>query len=177
MSKMTRILLTMAALAAILTSSTIIWSSTSSADPAPEVAAADAGSPTPDAAPAGVDLRGTPEPAAAAEPGLLEKLDTIRARYEDLRDREEGRSSLVLWSGLLAAVTFVLLDLVNRFRRLSDRGRAWLPYVALSLGAVAGVTGALHEGLGWADAVILGVGPTLAVVAAEIRSKAKRLLG
>lgn len=110
------------------------------------------------------------ETAVAPETGsnkdLLQKLNEVKDKYEDLKGANGGKMLLVFL--LLAAICNVLISGVKRVRKLTDKGKKYLPWVALGLGVVAGFAAYYGTGASIIEAFWYGAGPPSSVLIQEL---------
>ena len=108
--------------------------------------------------------------APVVEPGsnedLTQKLGEAKQRLEDLRGAEDGKMLLVFL--LLAAICNVLLSGIKRWRKFSDKGKKYLPWVATGLGVAVGFLAYAGTGAGILEAFLYGAGPPFAVLIQEL---------
>ena len=131
--------------------------------------ASDGAEPTPDFA--------QPEKGDAAEVPDLGSNDDLIAKYEALKDayesRDEASSALLAWSAIVAAFAWLLIAAIKRLGNLTDRGKQWLPLVALGLGVIAGGAASIAEGIPWWQALVVGAGGPLSVFVHELLKRGK----
>lgn len=101
------------------------------------------------------------------EPGSNEDL---QIRVEELTEAiaqlraaspSEKRIALV---GLLGAIAWLLFGLLKRTGTITDKGRKWIPLVAVGIGGLAGIFDAYVIGGSWLQALLTAGGPPLSVL-------------
>ena len=109
-------------------------------------------------------------PATAPEQGSDEDLaiqyEALLKAFNDMRTGDGGK--MFLWFLLLAAGANLLISAIKRWMKLSDQGKKYLPWVAVGLGAVAGVLTYYGSGAGLLEALVLGLGPACSVLVQEL---------
>lgn len=105
-----------------------------------------------------------------AEPGsnadIVTRLDEAKKALERYRSAESGKTVLLFL--LLAAVCNLLLSGLKRWRQLSDRGKKFLPWIALGLGVAVGFLSYAGTGAGMLESLLYGAGPPFAVLIQEL---------
>lgn len=99
---------------------------------------------------------------------LVERGKDVVTAAKALRRKEEGAKTALLIAALIAAICNLLLSGIKRWLRLSQRGKKWLPKIALALGVVVGGASSYALGVGALTAIIYGAGPPLAVFLQEL---------
>lgn len=129
--------------------------------------ASDAG---PAAAPA-ADAAATPEPGSNDD--LREKLADLEKRYEAVKNAEPKKKRLPI-AAFIGSITWLLISGIKRTKKMTKKGKRWLPWVALALGPIAGFFDYYALGSGFWNALITGGGPPLAVLAQELLGVARK---
>lgn len=134
----------------------------------PETAAASSSTDTADGADADT---ASAESADGSVEEVIARAKAAKDAYDDLK--EKGTTAITV-GGLAAAVTWLLIAGIKFAFPLHKKTKRWLPVVAAGLGIAAAVFGKMAMGLPWAQALVAGAGPPLAVFIQEIGKFRKR---
>jgi len=106
---------------------------------------------------------------ATPDKTVIDQLKDIKAQYEQYKSSAPDTKDLAL-VGLLALIVNLLLTGVKKVMNLTDKGKKWLPWVALSLGVVIAVFQKFAMGGGWAQAIVYGIAGPGAVIIQELQN-------
>lgn len=110
---------------------------------------------------AGVDA-----PAAATQPtvpapvcDLKCQLDEAKTAYQTLKAAQSGADQDLIkfaWAGLIAAILKILIQLLERLTKLTDKGKKVIPLIAMGIGVLIAMLSKFAMGTTWFDAILLG---------------------
>jgi hypothetical protein len=101
---------------------------------------------------------------------VVEDVGGLAKAIGDYKDNKANKGTMMALALLLAMIFKMLLSLVKVLAKntkvfAGKKGKAWLKYSTMALGALVGVCANLAFGVGWLDALILaGSGPLSMVV-------------
>jgi hypothetical protein len=140
----------------------------------PVAYAQDAGAATGAIDPASATTAHAPEPTATSAaptpaPDLGKQLEDAKVAYDRIKaDRVTSKKFLI--AALIAALANILLTLLKKTARLTKQGKKYLPWAALGLGLVVGVSSYYAMGTTFVDAVLYGGGAPGAIILQELLS-------
>jgi hypothetical protein len=115
----------------------------------------------------------TDAPPAAAADDIAGAAAKVTEAAKALKEPGSPSPKKFLWAALIAAIANLGLSIVKRLSKLQERGKKWLPRIAVALGAVVGVCEYYLMGGSLFTAILYGGAPLGAIVIQELMGPVK----